>query len=101
MRCELRLVDLKYEFPKADNFSRQVGAALDDPFAPLIACAARRGRQPRWLVLADDGSDMFAAQRRLQQMWLEPIDNLELLHLAGACEKINERAVKWQGRQVA
>src|SRR5436853_7675640 len=59
------------------------------------------GRQPCWLVLADDGSDMFAAQRRLQQMWLEPIDNLELLHLAGACEKINERAVKWQGRQVA
>jgi hypothetical protein len=29
----LRLADFKYDFPKADNFSRYVGAALDDPFA--------------------------------------------------------------------
>ena len=35
-------------------------------------------------VLTDDGSDVFAAECRFQQVRLEPVDYLKLLHLAGA-----------------
>src|SRR6266568_3535954 len=52
-------------------------------------------------VLTDDGSDVFAAQRRFQQMRLEPVDDLESLHLAGAGKKIDQHPVERQGRQVA
>src|SRR5215468_1342861 len=48
-----------------------------------------------------DRSDVFAAQRWFQQMRLQPIDYLKLLHLAGAGKKIDQHSVEWQGRQVA
>ena len=53
------------------------------------------------LTLPDHGSDVFAAQRRFQQMRLEPVDDLELFHLAGAGKKIDQHPVERQGRQVA
>src|SRR5262249_17429740 len=52
-------------------------------------------------VLTDDRSDVFAAQRRLQQMWLQPIDYLKLLHLAGTAKKIDQHPIEWQRRQGA
>ena len=41
------------------------------------------------LVPTDDGSDVFAAQCWFQQMRLEPVDYLKLLHLASAGKKID------------
>src|SRR6266516_2967162 len=66
------------------------------PSPPGIALAALIRH-----VLTDDGSDVFAAQRWLQQMRVEPVNDLELLHLAGAGKKIDERPVERQGRQLA
>src|SRR5262245_4444387 len=52
-------------------------------------------------VLTDDGSDVFAAECRFQQVRLEPVDYLKLLHLAGEAKKIDQDAIEWQGRQIA
>src|SRR5436189_970059 len=63
------------------------------------AAVLRRRADP--LLLPDDGSDVLAAQRRFQQMRLEPVDYLKLLHLAGAGKKIDQHPIERQGRQVA
>src|SRR5436853_2326648 len=69
--------------------------------AIAASCCWLRFKCPRLLVFAHDRSDVFAAQRRFQQMRLEPVDDLKLLDLAGVGKKIDQHAIKRQGWQIA
>src|SRR5437868_3228815 len=68
--------------------------------AIAASCCWLRFKCPRLLVFAHDRSDVFAAQCRFQQMRLEPVDDLKLLDLAGVGKKIDQHAIKRQGRQI-
>src|SRR5262245_61160275 len=50
--------------------------------------AADRGSDSRRLVLADDRADPLAAKRRLQQMRLGAVDNLEALDQTPTCQQV-------------
>src|SRR5262245_65849750 len=53
------------------------------------------------LVLADDGADPLAPQRRPQQVRLAPVDDLEALDQPAAGQQVEQHAVERQRRQVA
>src|SRR5262245_25583852 len=48
-----------------------------------------------------DRAHVLAAQRRLEQLGLAPVDDLELLHQAPALEEVEQHLVEGQRRQVA
>src|SRR5262245_2598057 len=83
------------------NKSNMLDQSPSRAITPAARTSSSTNSNTNSLCPTNDRSDVFTAQRWFQQMRLQPIDYLKLLHLAGAGKKIDQHSVEWQGRQVA